>query len=774
MSGDSVQEKYWKSSASQDDSIKEITEDSSNKEVKRVEEFECADLSSDSQSEENFNEINFADVNDIITLGECTEEEYDALPSFTIRMSVIAVVVSAVITAIDIFFSMRFPAISIGPIVAQMVSYPMGVAWAKIMPNWKIKVWKDTHVYLNPGPFNKKEHTLIYIFCNTSMSTGLLYDLVIEQYKFFDLEVGIGRMILFNVMTFLWSWGLAGLCMPILIYPKQMMWPSVLGPCALFETLHVNTSISVPNWKVSRFRFLVYAFTGSFVLYWLSDLVIPFITYIGAFISWCKPSSAVLAQVFGTKSGLGLFPVTFSWPEITNLSNPLQTPFWAISNIYGSFFFWVLVILPACYYSNQWQTAHLPMLSNGIFNSSGKSYVASSVVNSSYRLDVEKYTKYSPVFLPIGFILKLCLGVGAFAAMMTQFFWRFKTDVIGAFKALKRNRIAVEPMPHMSKLHWGYYVFILMLALCLGFVFFYAWEDRYLSGGGYIVSCIIGVIIVVPTAMIEGKSSFTLAMDSFLDVVGSKWFAGDPIAVMFFYETSFGFIQHFMHMQQDLKLCTYTRTDLKRAMVVLLLASVWGSVMASAITYWYMFNIHGVCTTDAKDNLTCKSVKTQYNTHLIWGLFGEHIFGAGGRYTVVLWFFLVGAGVTGATIAMQKIRPNAKFWKQFSPALFMGGAQSIPTSTGINYHSWFIVGFIFNYYIHKYKTLWWRKYNLVLAVAMDCGVAIAAIIVYFAVVYPGGSANYNWWGTEVFAKGCDSTGCPYESSASIQKPSGIW
>lgn len=54
-----------------------------------------------------------------------------------------------------------------------------------------------------------------------------------------------------------------------------------------------------------------------------------------------------------------------------------------------------------------------------------------------------------------------------------------------------------------------------------------------------------------------------------------------------------------------------------------------------------------------------------------------------------------------------------------------------------------------------------RKYNLVMAIGLDCGLAIAAIVIYFCVVYTGASEKIQWWGTTVVSNGCDENGCPH-------------
>mgnify|MGYP003366237519 FL=1 len=747
---------------------------------------------SDNTSEEEL-EFKKEDFSNVMTFGEYTKEEYEQLPSLTIRVIVLAIVISAVISTIDIFFGVRYPSVSISGLVGEMVAYPLGKFWERIIPKkWFIilpaldfdtKKFYKAKIFINPGKFNRKEHTLIYIFINLSISTGLLFDLVYELFFFFTYHLNLGAIFMFNIITYMFSWGLAMVMRPVCVYPTTQIWPEILGSTALLETFHTTDNASnllhqvldTRSWNVSRFALFCYVFTGSFVAYWIYDLILPFLAYLGAFPSWIKPTSAVLGQVFGIKGGLSMIPITFSWPEIGNISNPLLTPVWSLVNVYSSFVFWGLIMIPALYYSNHWQTAHMPMLSNTIFNTNGTSYTVSKVINTAnYTLSMEKYEKYSKVMAPIGMIIQISLQIGAFSAMMVLFFDRFYKDVYLAYKNLLFDRSKHHPSPNLKDLHWAFGAASIIIGVVLGCVFFGVWNEL-LPIKGFIVSIIIGMIIIIPTAMIEGKSAFSLNMQGFLELVGANWFRGRPLAVTYFYVSSFGFIQHFMHTMQGIKVAIYSHVDMRSTMIVLFGAGIWGSLLSSCVPYWISNHINGICTADNKFNLTCKSIKTTYTSNILWGLFGHHIFGPGGRYNIVLWFFLVGAMVSLVCVIIRRLRPKNKFFKEyFSPVLFMGGASELPTYTGINYHAWFIVGMFFNFFIHKRYTGWWRRYNLVSAVGMDCGVAIAIIIVYFAVQYPGGVSKYSWWGTTVASAGCDSSGCTYKSPSTIKDPSGTW
>ena len=78
-------------------------------------------------------------------------------------------------------------------------------------------------------------------------------------------------------------------------------------------------------------------------------------------------------------------------------------------------------------------------------------------------------------------------------------------------------------------------------------------------------------------------------------------------------------------------------------------------------------------------------------------------------------------------------------------------AAYIPPATAANYVPWAIVGFIFQYVIRRRHFSWWTKYNYVLSAALDSGVAIAAVLIFFCLQYPkngtiGADNLMTWWG----------------------------
>jgi len=101
------------------------------------------------------------------------------------------------------------------------------------------------------------------------------------------------------------------------------------------------------------------------------------------------------------------------------------------------------------------------------------------------------------------------------------------------------------------------------------------------------------------------------------------------------------------------------------------------------------------------------------------------------------------------------------------------GVSFIPPATGINYSSWFAVGFVFQFIIRKRNFAWWSKYNYVTGAALDCGLCLHVAIscdgalmltdgwvmnrhcafpsdYFFTLQLPKGGVEVNWWGNSVF------------------------
>ncbi len=102
--------------------------------------------------------------------------------------------------------------------VVQLIAYPLGTGWEKFMPNARI-----FGVELNPGPFNKKEHTLITMMAAAGTSISYSISILIAQQIFYGQSWGWGFQILLIMSTQAMGFGLAGVMRRFLIWPAAMV-----------------------------------------------------------------------------------------------------------------------------------------------------------------------------------------------------------------------------------------------------------------------------------------------------------------------------------------------------------------------------------------------------------------------------------------------------------------------------------------------------------------------------------------------------------------------
>jgi OPT family oligopeptide transporter len=181
-----------------------------------------------------------------------------------------------------------------------------------------------------------------------------------------------------------------------------------------------------------------------------------------------------------------------------------------------------------------------------------------------------------------------------------------------------------------------------------------------------------------------------------------------------------------------------------------LVATVVSSITQIGVLNWMLLNIKGICTQSAVNGFTCPIARVHFNGSILWGLVGPaRFFGPGALYRPLIWAFLIGAVAPIATWLLG--RKNRKsIWRKINFPILFGGLSWIPPATGLNFSVWALVCWIFNDVVKRRKGAWWRKYTMTLSAALDSGLAIGVVIIFFGIIYPGYIQDFHWWGTEIY------------------------
>ena len=142
---------------------------------------------------------------------------------------------------------------------------------------------------------------------------------------------------------------------------------------------------------------------------------------------------------------------------------------------------------------------------------------------------------------------------------------------------------------------------------------------------------------------------------------------------------------------------------------------------------------------------------------VIWGLIGPaRIFSPPQIYSHLFLFFPLGAIVSLAIYLLARRRPKSFLRYLMAPVIF-GGAGAIPPATPLNYLSWGIVGWVFQYWLKKRRFGWWRRLNFLTSSGLDLGLAVATLVIFFGFTMREVEAP-RWWGNEVGRDTLDSLG----------------
>lgn len=187
-----------------------------------------------------------------------------------------------------------------------------------------------------------------------------------------------------------------------------------------------------------------------------------------------------------------------------------------------------------------------------------------------------------------------------------------------------------------------------------------------------------------------------------------------------------------------------------------------GTIVTSSVyfgtAWWLLESIPNICN-DAllpeSSPWTCPGSNVFYNASIIWGVLGPlRIFTKLGLYSMMNYFFLIGALAPVPIWLLSKKFPEKKWIKDINMPILIGATAYMPPARSVNYITWFVVGYIFNVVIYKKYKGWWTRHNYVLSAAMDAGVAFMAILLFFSLQY------FNIYGVEWWGNAGDDH-CPY-------------
>ncbi|KAF8452254.1 OPT oligopeptide transporter [Boletus edulis BED1] len=678
------------------------------------------------------------------------------IPCGTFRAWVLGIIWAIIVPGMNQFFFFRYPSVTVTNNVAQLLSFPMGQFWARVVPNWKI-----FGISINPGPFTIKEHVLVTIMATVGYQSAYATDIIAVQRVYYNQIFNFSYQWMVVMSTQMIGFSLGGVMRRFLVDPPSMIWPANLVYCALFNTLHAQVYAGIgTRGGLTRGRFFIYVWAGGLCWYFLPGYLFQALSFF-TWVCWIAPKNVVVNQLFGYESGLGMSLITFDWAQITFIGSPLASPWWAEANVIGGFivFFWILA--PILHFTNTWYAVYMPMSSRISYDNTGVSYNVTQILTSNNELNLTAYQNYSPLFLSTTFALAYGLSFASITATIVHALLFFRKQIW----TQARRALHEQPDIHsrlMSKYRqvpewWYMCVFVVMFVF--GIIAIEVWPTEF-PVWGFVLSLVIAFVYIIPIGMIQAITNQQVGLNVITELIVGYAIPGRPLAMMLF--KTWGYITMYQALQfaSDFKLGHYMKIPPRQMFAGQVVACAISGTVQLGVQAWMFTNIPDMCSTTQKDGFICPNTQVFGTASVIWGVIGpQRQFSSGQIYNGLLWFFLIGAICPVIAWLAQKRWPNSWIRYLNFPVIF-SGTGLIPPASAVNYVTWGIVGFIFQFFIRRRYFSWWTKYNYVLSAALDTGLAFSIIIIFFCLQYPdngmiGLNSVQTWWGNTVFLKTAD-------------------
>ncbi|XP_024538119.1 oligopeptide transporter 7 [Selaginella moellendorffii] len=699
-----------------------------------------------------------------------------SLPVYTFRMWTLGLLSCALLAFINQFFSYRTEPLTVGVISAQIAALPLGRLMAAALPSAQLRLLGRSFS-LNPGPFNVKEHVLITIFANAGAGGAYAIGIVNIVKAFYGRELSFVVALLITLTTQITGYGWAGIFRRYLVDPAEMWWPSNLVQVSIFNTLHEKDSRRKGD--VTRLQFFLITLACSFLYYSLPGYLFKTLTSI-SWVCWAWPKSVLAHQLGSGMSGMGIGAVGFDWSTVASyLSSPLATPWFAIANVMVGFLIVMYVITPAAYFSNVYSAKTFPIFSSQLFADDGSRYNISRVVNERFELDVQAYNSYSKLNLSTFFVFTYGVGFAALTATVSHVVLFHGKEMwsraVAAFHAEKLD-VHTRLMRKYKPCPQWWFLALLALSIFGSIITCVVFKDQVqLPWWGVLLACGLAFVFTLPIGVITATTNQTPGLNVITEFIIGYMYPGRPVANVCF--KTYGYISMLQAITflADFKLGHYMKIPPRSMFTVQIIGTVVAALVNLGTAWWLLTSVDNICHTDKLPQgspWTCPSDRVFFSASVIWGLIGPNrIFGSLGHYQAINWFFLVGAVAPLLVWLAAKAFPRQRWIRYVNMPILIGATGNMPPATSVNYTSWFVVGFIFNYLIFKHRKQWWTRYNYVLSAAMDAGLAFMGIFLYFATRED--RIELAWWGQDVdncplascpAAKGARSSDCPLSAS----------
>ncbi|KAM5354772.1 hypothetical protein ACJ41O_001418 [Fusarium nematophilum] len=628
--------------------------------------------------------------------------------------------------------------------------------------------------FLNPHPWNRKEHTAAVLMASAASVSALSTEALSVQKLWYGGYPNQAAGIFITLSSQLIGYGIAGMMRSVLLFPTKMLYPANLPITTVMETLHKPKS-------ETRKRFQVFwiVFVAIFCWEWFPEYIFPLLSAVSIF-CLIDRHNPVFTNLFGGSQGnegMGFLSVCFDWNYIAGFGSPLWMPLQTLFNSFVGYLGGIALSM-GLYYTNTWRAKDFPFMSQLLYSHSSNttSYVAyneTAIMNQDFTVNSTLVDQAGVPYLTATYVNYLITSnAGLTATFVHMFLWNYSEVSLGwSWITVTRLKKLLSPSTYVFWKHSGHrtdenkarlladptidphyklmvdyeevpsswYFLIFAASFIVGMVCLYIMKST-LPWWGFIMAVLFLVIFMVFFGAQYAITGFGFNLQPIFQMLAGYMFPGRPLANMYFTTFTYnGLTQGFL-LLRDLKLAQQNKLSPKATFTTQVMGCVLGALLNYVMMISIVQNQAPILLSSEGSNIWSGAQVQQFNTLAIAWSIAPKMFSIGARYQWVTISYFLGFVAPLPFYIMHRLQPNSRVWPYFNSAIILWYLGYLFVGLNASITSYYILGAFGQFYLRRYRPRWFVKWNYLISASLDGGTQVMVFIATFAVFGGSGKA----------------------------------
>ncbi|KAF2877662.1 OPT oligopeptide transporter protein-domain-containing protein [Massariosphaeria phaeospora] len=649
----------------------------------------------------------------------------------------------------------------------QIASHYVGYWFAEILPKKTVRIPLTKFSFsLNPGPWHVKENVLVTVTAASGATSNAAWGPISLAQLYYDTPIPAAASLFFMWAIVYIGYAMAALARQFLLYDPIYTWPYSLMQTAVFETMRKSARDS---WIARKQKYVFFG-TFIFIVLWqfLPEFVFPFLSSL-SLLCWVAPRNPVANFIGAGIGGMGFLNLSLDWANISNqnLASPMIVPFWTSVVLFVAFVFNSWILLPAAQWGNLGEYKHA-LMSNRVFLENGTKYPATRLITPDLKFNETAYQELGPVYMGTQAIWALFFDYASYISALTWMALFGYSQIKATIQKLRsrardkgqdsinhyytdRLNVLMRAYPEVP-LWWYVALFvvsfvIIITILATGYFFIPVWT--------FFIALLSSGIMIFPFSWLYSFSAFQVAIGSFNELLyGFMVNAGSghrhPAGANAYGAIAGDIWYRAQYMLQDQKIGHYMHVPPR----AIFFSQIFGELIGVPINYgviqWVLKSKGEYLLGDKKDPLnqwTGQALANYNSMGVQYVLIGPHRLFAQHMYKPLPFAFLYGAASPVIIYALHRAFPKSRLrFELWNVTIFGAGVAQFYGNLSTGYLSRIIVGYICMYWFYNRRFETWKRYNYLVAAALDAGFNIAMLLMF--IIFSSGKviSMPHWWG----------------------------